>query len=122
MSKLNVTFDGTIITIVNEKKKPNEKDFFQVDINMMDIDSDYNSRVITYNSKQWNKVFLWEPLDEEGLTYLLVYTKERVVRYSKGRPEFILKKLLKMQHHITKLKMTKVNRGNSSLPRTVFSL
>ena len=79
MSKLNVTFDGTIITIVNEKKKPNEKDFFQVDINMMDIDSDYNSRVITYNSKQWNKVFLWEPLDEEGLTYLLVYTKERVV-------------------------------------------
>lgn len=107
MSKLNVTFDGTTITIVNEKKKPNEKDFFQVDINMMDIDSDYNSRVITYNSKQWNKVFLWEPLDEEGLTYLLVYTKERVVRYSKGRPEFILKKLLKMQHHVTKLKMTK---------------
>ena len=52
MSKLNVTFDGTTITIVNEKKKPNEKDFFQVDINMMDIDSDYNSRVITYNSKQ----------------------------------------------------------------------
>ena len=107
MSKLKVKFDGTILTIDNQKKKPNEKDFFEVDINIMDIDSDYNSRVVSYNSKEWNKIFIWEPLDEEGNIYLLVYTKNGVVRYSKGRPEFILKKLIKMQHHVTKVKITK---------------
>lgn len=136
MSQIEIKVDDGILTIWNHRERKNELDIEKIDISEMIENKVYGSYVKTTKDEDRNRVLYFETYEEAEQTLemkaanadakeqgeidpeadiygereeerILVYSVEGKIRYTKGTPEVILKRLLPFKIRILGLRMNK---------------
>ncbi|EOS25715.1 hypothetical protein C806_01842 [Lachnospiraceae bacterium 3-1] len=136
MSQIEIKEENGRLTIYNHRKRKNELDMEEIDLSELIQNKVYGSYVKATKDEDSSRVLYFEPYEEDLETgevqsgdeqeekqaeidpeadifpkdereYILVYSVNKKIKYTKGAPEIILKRLLPFKIKILSLRMNK---------------